>query len=272
MTKKFATFVAGLVIAVPISDLAASTITLDATGLGSFESPLGYNFLSGPIEVGIHEFPIPPMGLPYVFRDRGFLTFDLSGVSQTVLSATLQVTITSFISQGPGVGFPIPTITHTTEPFGVFSYSNSPSTLLMSYGNPDGFPPAVNPAGLAIYNDLGGGTQYGDFTASASVIGSVLNVPLNAAAISAINAAAGQSFAAALVFIGSEINPGLGGQLGAPLDQQFITLDAGVGPEHLVLVTNDVPEPAMFLLMTIGSISVACYGYVVKGCVKNKNS
>jgi dipeptidyl aminopeptidase/acylaminoacyl peptidase len=103
---------------------------------------------------------------------RNFFTFDLSSLTGRVISARLELTRFGYGSADP------------SETLGLFDVSTGARTLNRNNG-----------ASAAIFEDLGTGTSYGTFEVSGSAEPSdVLSLPLNAAALADINAAAGGFF------------------------------------------------------------------------------
>ena len=122
---------------------------------------------------------------------------------------------------------------------------------------------------LAIYNDLGAGTTYGDFPISDPTIpgdifgnyNDILQFDLNAAALHDFNAAKGS-----YVTLGGSLKstvfnenlPIIGSLILFTSHPGFDTLDR---PQRLVLTVNDVapiPEPPSVVLTGFGLISVLC--------------
>src|SRR5437764_4299684 len=101
---------------------------------------------------------------------RSFFTFDLSSLSQTALSATLEVVRYRYSSPDP------------SETLGLFDVTTDAATLNNNTGT-----------SATIFADLGSGTSYGTFVipAYSSSSTETLTFPLNAAAIANINASTG---------------------------------------------------------------------------------
>jgi Tol biopolymer transport system component len=135
---------------------------------------------------------------------RNFFTFDLSSLTGQVISARLE--ITRF-----GYGSPDP-----SETLGLFDVSTDARTLNNNVG-----------VSAAIFEDLGTGTSYGTVEVSRSgEPADVLSVPLNAAAVADINAAAGGFFS-------------IGGRLlsAEPHQTLFANSDDEGGVQRLVVET-----------------------------------
>lgn len=108
---------------------------------------------------------------------RSFFTFDLSMIAPTVTSATLRL----YNQGGSFAGYLSP---DATETFSLFDVTTSIASLTAGGGGLVG-----------TFADLGTGVSYGTKVVSAADNGTVIEIALNAAAIAAINASAGSSFA-----------------------------------------------------------------------------
>jgi hypothetical protein len=114
---------------------------------------------------------LPNCNPPLVFRN--FFVFDLAAVSGPIMAASLIVenpTVAGYNSSDP------------LETWTVFDVSTSIPTLRSGGSGLTG-----------IYDDLGSGTTYGDAVVNSS--SSLVQIDLNCAALSALNAAAGGQFA-----------------------------------------------------------------------------
>ncbi|MBN1795779.1 MAG: hypothetical protein JW804_03830 [Sedimentisphaerales bacterium] len=155
---------------------------------------------------------------------RNFFTFDLSSLSDAVLSATLQLTRFKYLS------------TADSETLGIFDVTTDAATLNDKNG--------IN---AAIYNDLGSGTSYGQFEVlSTGSEDDVLSFSLNSAAIANINSAAGGWFSigGAILSFGSPIYGGAEGLFGFSHEED--------GTQCLVLEV--IPEPISVLLLGLGAL------------------
>ena len=158
---------------------------------------------------------------------RSFFTFDLSSLSQTALSATLEVVRYSYLSPDP------------SETLGLFDVTTDAATLNNNTG-PD----------AAIFADLGSGTTYGTFVIPAYSFSNTetLTFPLNAGAIANINASTGFfSIGGALL----SLNPSDG-------SYEFVFDTAsGFGIQRLIVETaasSAVPQPSTLLLLGVGGL------------------
>jgi hypothetical protein len=138
-------------------------------------------------------------GLPYdtcsnlhdvVYRD--FFLFDLAGVASQVTSASLLLwNPEKFDVSGNGY-----ISSHDTETFQLHEVHASAAELA-----------ATNAHRVDVFDDLGNGTFYGERVMSAADNGQWVSVPLNAAALAAINGAAGGSIAFGGSLVGVDAVP-----------------------------------------------------------------
>jgi hypothetical protein len=105
---------------------------------------------------------------------RNWFEFDLTEVTSSVTGATLLLDMNQF-----SIGFESDTGVETYELFDVL-----PANMA-----------GLGSDSLAIWGDLGTGTSYGTHEATASDVGTTVAITLNSAAIAAINASLGSSFA-----------------------------------------------------------------------------
>ena len=157
---------------------------------------------------------------------RSFFTFDLSSLSQTALSATLEVVRYRYSSPDP------------SETLGLFDVTTDAATLNNNTG-PD----------AAIFADLGSGTTYGTFVIPAYSFSNTetLTFPLNAGAIANINASTGFfSIGGALLSLNPSNN------------YEFVFNTAsGFGIQRLIVETaasSAVPQPSTLLLLGVGGL------------------
>lgn len=167
---------------------------------------------------------------------RNFFTFDLASLTETVVSARLEVVPYSYLSSA------------SSETYGLFDVHTDTATLNYNEG--------TNPT---IFSDLGNGVSYGTFLverppppipeplfAISGTDSNVLTFQLNADAIANINAAAGGFFS-----IGGTLLT-LDGTTDYFGDEGLFGFSCGTGPQYLILEV--VPEPATFLLLALGAV------------------
>lgn len=105
---------------------------------------------------------------------RNYFVFDLSGVTGTITSATLEI-------ENPYT----PITPDPSENWTLYNVSTPVATLVAG-----GSPPATD----SIFTDLGNGTSYGNVSVASNYTG-IVTISLNASALAALNAAIGTSFA-----------------------------------------------------------------------------
>ena len=130
---------------------------------------------------------------------RNFFTFDLSKLRGTVTSAKLEL---RRFSSSPG--------NEATETYELFDVSTDAATLNNNTGT-----------NATIFADLGSGTSYGSFAVPISVfsLDEILTFPLNAAAVSDINTAAGGFFSIGGTLTSQDGNDFLFGASGSSEDR-----------------------------------------------------
>lgn len=107
---------------------------------------------------------------------NSYFVFNLNFTANTVQSVTFEVEKESYSSSD------------ATETISIWDVTTAPSTLEANAPNAT--------AGIQVHNDLGSGTTYGTGTVtSAAAAGSIISVPLNAAAATAVKAGLGADFA-----------------------------------------------------------------------------
>ncbi len=203
------TLVASAVVATPVR-----AVTINASDRGwyddtGFHSPGNLNYIVGD----------QPESSGLTFRD--FFVFDVTAVAGSISSAKLRL-----FNPASGPGFGSDT---GTETYKVFDVSTPLASLLAGTG------------GLGAYGDLGSGTLFGSYLASAADNGAFVEVVLNAAAIAALNAATG------LFAFGGAIDP-----LNGVDDAEYLFGFTASNLAHTQLVVETVPEPATVLLLGAG--------------------
>jgi hypothetical protein len=172
-------------------------------------------------------------------QDRSFLVFDLSSVLGIITGATLHL----YNPGNLGIccnGYASP---DATENLQLFDVSTPIPTLL-----------AGGAGHTAIYDDLGSGNVYGQIEMSAADNDSIVQIKLNAAALAALNAAAGHTFA---------LGGGLASIEGTANQYVFgFSTDAfalqDVRRLDLTLVqTVSEPSPLALLLVCLGGVGVS---------------
>ena len=162
---------------------------------------------------------------------RNFFVFDLTGVSETITSAS--VLLYNPTNTTPGLrGYISP---DPTETFGLFDVSTPIATLSASSAS-------GSAVGIGVFADLGTGVAFGEQVVSAADNGAVVSVALNASGIAALNAARGGLF-------------DLGGALttlGSVEDERVFGFSVALGnPDvrQLQFETAAVPEPSTLALL-----------------------
>ncbi len=143
---------------------AGATLTLDAVDSGNYRAN------------GIHAQAIENhlTGLFNQVEYRSFFVFDLSSIAGTVNSATLRLfnpEVSEFLH---GYVSPDP-----TETLNIYDVTTSAASI------------TGNTAGLAGFADLGSGTLFGTTTVSVADNGFVVEIALNASAVSALDGGSG---------------------------------------------------------------------------------
>jgi PEP-CTERM motif len=148
---------------------------------------------------------------------RNYFTFDLTGVTDTVTSAVLQLFTYSIIGSG-------------NLRFTLYDVSATPAALDTTFSGFSGI-------GLSPFDDLGSGTSYGSGSLAGFLSNTVVSFTLNSDGIAAINAARGSFFS-----IGGSTNS----QIGAP--NQALFAFSNSNPNNALVLTT-VPEPSSVLGM-----------------------
>jgi hypothetical protein len=221
------------VVLFPLASLAnAGTVTLSAIDSGWYKSDgtpsssANQNYLAGTTGDGLLEY-------------RDFFSFDLSSVTAPIISAQLRAYSPSVTVAGDlGNSFTSPSASDTYD---LFDVSTQVATLSARTG------------GAAVFTDLGSGTVYGMHLFTTADNGTVVSIPLNAAAIAALNGAHGL-----FAFGGADVTVVLGGArdnvfafTAGPLGGSIVSNTT----RQLVLQTaQTTPEPSTSVLTAISGV------------------
>src|SRR5262249_51241355 len=144
-------------------------VVINRTGRGWY-SETGVHSVPMNVNYGVGDTHGPNCQTTCFSDARNFFVFDLSGISQTIVSAQLQLDV-------PAGGYDSP---DPSENYELHDVTIPIATLLDGTG------------GIAAHTDLGGGVVYGNYLASfADVIARKVDIPLNSSAIAAMNATHG---------------------------------------------------------------------------------
>ena len=203
---------------------SAALIQINATDTGAYQS-------NGNHTASLQNYLTGQSGNEY----RSFFVFDLSNVAAPITGATLNLYNPNTDPHPCCQGYRSP---QATETFNLYDVNTSLPTVT---GGGTGL--------TNVFDDLGTGSLFGSYVASAADNGKVISIVLNASGIAALNSASGSVIA-------------FGGALGTvsgPGDQFLFgfttTSFAGGDVRRLDLTTTDVaqvPEPASLTLLAIG--------------------
>jgi hypothetical protein len=206
---------------------SAQVVLLSATNRGFYDNSGNKSFQSATANYSAGDARgLPPA--PLVSNDiRNFFVFDLSGVTQSIASAQLELYM-----PGP----PMPP-----------GWINSTSSGSEGYELHDVVTPIANlldgTGGVANHADLGSGVVYGSRTITPDDMGTVVIIPLNAASIAALDAATG------LFGFGGSVTT-LDGT--ASTELVFTNTGSQLPIETTQLRLTVVPEPSTLLLGLAG--------------------
>ena len=160
---------------------------------------------------------------------RSFFSFDLSGVSGTVTSATFNV---RRYDQSL-----------TSLSIGLFDVSTPASTLITTRQG------LINPT---VFADLGSGNGYGSFVVNNGLSTDILSFSLNANALTDINAVVGSGYFS----IGAALLTQYQIMFGASNDEPGNSGKTLNSIQELVLTTATVPEPSSIALSSISAAAL----------------
>jgi hypothetical protein len=145
------------------------------SGLNAIDS--GYYFSDGlhPSAENSYVLGQAQDGAGGLITVRNYFTFSLPAATSTILGAELRLLASAPANQG--FLSPDPSETYT-----LYDVSASPAAL-------DTERNSANPTGASIYSDLGSGTVFGSRNVTAADDATTISIPLNAAAVAALNAA-----------------------------------------------------------------------------------
>lgn len=230
MTKYFSAlgplFLACLLICT-LPTLCRASIEINAVDSGNYRS------------TGVHVAANPSyfVGVINHLHYHNFFVFDLSGITETILSATLKLENPTAVTNSAATAY---TLYDVTTSIGTLTTSQS-----------------AGPTGVGIYNDLGAGTSYGSVAVGGSVGVGFVEIPLNAAAIAAMNATSGLfALGGSLGVVGSSSDALFKNTSGYEFVRTLILeVEESVAPPS----TGIVPEPAS-MFVWCGTGLLACFG------------
>ena len=166
---------------------------------------------------------------------RSFFVFDITEPTGALSSAVLKLEVERYFGNG------------AIQNLRIVDVGTPINTLLVGHG-------LGSIEGQSIFADIGSGQEYGKFSVVASDQGSILTIPLNASAITALQTRGVGSFAIGIYNLGSS------GSSVIPDGVRFSGLPPGIldeknnpVPARLAqLVLSPVPEPSSLSMLAIG--------------------
>jgi hypothetical protein len=146
----------------------SSEQTINAIDTGNYASPGSHTSSDSGYQTGV--FIAPPS---IVVEFRNYATFSLPASTPTILSAELRMVSGSYSSPDP------------TETYSLFDVTATPAALDTNHNG--------DLAGIGIFGDLGSGNNFGSRVVSAADTNTTVAITLNAAAVTALNAAIGST-------------------------------------------------------------------------------
>lgn len=188
-------------------------------------------------ETGFHESVFDAYYAGWDFQEfRSFFVFDIEPLTETATGAT----ITLWNPSAAYIGL------DPSETFALWNVSTDVADLVANQED-----------AIAIFDDLGSGTQFGSIEISAADDGSYIVITLNAAAVSAINSLVGAggaiAFGGSVTTLSETASEGVFDATYTQLPEQPNT-----GPTAARLTINPVPEPTTTALIA-ASVGVCLF-------------